>query len=67
MAARLATVTEEEILKMNEEAMRANTKKPPVWVMLKQLSPPVSLPCDLDICCQPRVTSTSSKAPSGDS
>ena len=45
MAARFAAVTEEEIRQMNEEATPANTN-PPVWLILKQLSPSVSVPSE---------------------
>ena len=48
MAARFATVTEKEIRQMNEEATPANTKST-CLVKLKQLSPSVSVPSDLDI------------------
>ena len=42
MAARFATVTEEEIRQMNEELL-LQTQNPPVWLILKQLSPSVSV------------------------
>ena len=48
MAAHFATVTEKEIRQMNEETTPA-TKNLPVWLILKQLSPSVSVPSDLDI------------------
>ena len=44
MVARFATVTEEEIRQMNEEATPANRQNPPVWLILKQLPPSVSVP-----------------------
>ena len=50
MAARFATVTEEEIRQMNEEA--SQTQNPPVWLILKQLSPSVSVPSEkYSPCC----------------
>ena len=45
MAARFTTVTEEEIRQMNEEATPANTKST-CLLILKQLSPSVSVPSE---------------------
>ena len=48
MAPNLSTVMEEEINQMNEKATPANTN-PPVWLILKQLSPSVLVRSDLNI------------------
>ena len=48
MAARFATVTEEEIRQMNEEATPANTKSTSLC-NTKTTIPSVSVPSDLDI------------------
>ena len=46
---RFTTVTEEKIRQMNEEAILLQTQNQPVWLIVKQLSPSVLVPCDLDI------------------
>ena len=46
---RFTTVTEEEIRQTNEEAILLQTQNQPVWLILKQLSPSVLVPYDLDI------------------
>ena len=48
MAVLFATVTEEEIRQINEEATPANTKST-CLVNSKTTIPSVSMPCDLDI------------------
>ena len=48
MAVCFATVVEEEIHQMNEETTSANTN-PPVWLILKQLSPSVLVPSEVNI------------------
>ena len=50
MAARFATVTEKEIhVKWTPKKLLLQTQNPTVWLILKQLSPLMSLPGELDI------------------
>ena len=45
MAARFATVTEEELVKWTKKLL-LQEQNPPVWLILKQLSPSVSVPSE---------------------